>query len=394
MLKAVIFDMDGVIIDSEPMHARAAILCLKKYNVDITIEYLDQFIGSTTDHMCKKMIEDFNINVTPKELLAENINMKKLLLDAEGHIVIPYVTDLMKSLYKNGVALMIASSSPPDAIEEVMEALHIRQYFKGYVSGSMVSHPKPAPDIFLEAARRLQVKPEECIVIEDSTNGVNAAAAARMACIGFVNPNSGKQDLSKATLLVEGFDEVDFNFVHHVYQYAHMEPAIITTTERLIIRELTIDDIDQLYSFYQNPEVSKFADGFKGTLIEEKEKHKAYIQNVYHFYGFGLWGVFLKTTNQLIGQCGIELKIIDGKEEYEIGYIIDKSSQGFGYAMESATAVLDYAFSKLNVPKVIALIDQQNLKSIRLAENLGMVLNGEYIRNKRNCNKYMIIRNQ
>ena len=87
-----------------------------------------------------------------------------------------------------------------------------------------VANPKPAPDIFLAACDFLSVSPEECIVIEDSTNGVNAAYQAGITSIGFVNPNSGNQDLSKAAILVEGFDEVDYEFIKEVYQDTHKKP--------------------------------------------------------------------------------------------------------------------------------------------------------------------------
>jgi HAD superfamily hydrolase (TIGR01509 family) len=216
LLKAVIFDMDGVIIDSEPMHARAATLVLQKYHVNITTDYINQFIGSTTLHMCELLINDYHINATPEELFKANQEMKQYLLKTEGHTIIPYVIDLIKDLHNHKTILMIASSSPADAIEEVMEALHIKNYFTGYISGMQITNPKPAPDIFFEAVNRLQLKPSECIVIEDSQNGVNAAYAAGITTIGFVNPNSGKQDLSKATALINSFKEVNYNFIKNI----------------------------------------------------------------------------------------------------------------------------------------------------------------------------------
>lgn len=389
MLKAVIFDMDGVIIDSEPMHARAALLVLEKYNVNITIDYIHQFIGSTTRYMCQKMIDDFQINTTIEELLAANNEMKTYLLKKEGHTVIPFITDLMKNLYENDVKMIIASSSPAYAIEEVMDTLNIKEYFQGYVSGTMVAHPKPAPDIFLLAAERLEVAPEECLVIEDSNHGVNAAVAAKMTCIGFVNPNSGNQDLHKATMLVEGFEEVDYHFIKQVYQYDHLEPAVILTTEHVIIRELSIDDIDDLYDICQKPEIHKFIDGFQ-NLEEEKAKHKAYIEAIYHFYGYGLWGVFSIEDNRLIGRCGIELKQLDGEDIVEIGYLLDPAYQGKGLAKEFIRAILNYCKEELDIHRIVAVIDKDNIRSQHLAEQVGMVLYGETVRNHLACNKYEI----
>ncbi|MDF2539821.1 MAG: HAD-superfamily hydrolase, subfamily variant 3 [Herbinix sp.] len=393
MLKAVIFDMDGVIIDSEPMHARAAILALEKYKVIITLDYLNQYIGSTTAHMCKKMIADFSINASPEELLSTNEEMKQLLLHKEGHTVVPYVIDLIKDLYSHGLQLMIASSSPMKAIEEVMEALNIKEYFTGYVSGMQVAQPKPAPDIFLKAVEMLQVKPAECIIIEDSSNGVNAAAAAGIVSIGFVNQNSGNQDLRKASILVEGFDEINYDFVKQIYHNAHLEPLTVITTERLMIRELSVDDAQQLYEIYQSHGITDYLEEAFDDLEEMKEKLKAYIQNVYHYYGFGLWGVFLKENDRLIGRCGIELKMMNGREAFELGYLLDTQFQGFGYGAECANAVISYAFTQLNAKAVLAIIDHRNLRSIHLAEKIGMYKTGEYLSNRRKCQIYEIKHN-
>ncbi len=389
MLKAVIFDMDGVIIDSEPMHARAAILTLKKYNIDISMDYLQDFIGSTTYYMCQKMISDFHLNTTVEEFYQINIQMKEYLLQKEGHTVVPYIIDLMKDLYENGIKLTIASSSPTEAIEEVMDSLNIRHYFNSYVSGMSVKNSKPAPDIFLEAAKRLHVSPEECIVIEDSFHGVTAAQAAGMISIGFVNPNSGNQDLRKASILVEGFDEVDYAFLNQIYQNNQF-PAIILTTENFILRELTVSDIPVLYHLYQETNVGEFLDDMKDSLLIEQEKQQAYIQNVYRYYGFGLWGVVLKESTKLIGRCGIEYKTLLGETVYEIGYLLDPAYQGYGYAKEFTTAVISYCFQELDIHRIVAVIDKRNIRSLHLAEQVGMLKTDEFMRDNRDCFLYEI----
>lgn len=394
LLKAVIFDMDGVIIDSEPMHARAAILALQKYDIEITFDYLQRFIGSTTKYMCHKMVEDFSIDADPEELLKLNNVMKEKLQKEEGHTPIPFITELMKDLYHHGMKLIIASSSPADSIMDVMEAFDIKKYFQGFVSGTMVSHPKPAPDIFLEAAKRLGVDPGECLVIEDSSNGVAAAKAAGMTCIGFVNPNSGNQDLRKASMLVEGFEEVDFEFINRIYQYDHLEPVTILTTEHFIIRELSVEDIDDVYQIYRQPGICDFMDDIEPSVEEEKKKHEAYIKNIYHFYGYGQWGVFYKEDGRLVGKCGIELKSLDGEEIHEIGYLLSKDLQGHGYAKEFVSEILNYCFQELDIRRIVAVVDKDNTRSIRLAEQVGMHRYGECIRNQRKCYKYEIISNQ
>jgi HAD superfamily hydrolase (TIGR01509 family) len=393
LLKAVLFDMDGVIIDSEPQHARAAVLALKNFNVNITIDYAYQFIGTTTYHMCQRMIEDFSIDATPEDLLQANEVMKDHLTKTEGFEAIPYIVELMKDLHNHGIKMIIASSSSGSSIQEVMKHLNIVNLLDGFISGTTVAHPKPAPDIFLAAASQLGVSPSECIVIEDSYNGVTAAAAAGIPSIGFLNPNSGKQDLSKAAILVEGFDEVDYNFIDMVYQHAYLQPATILTTDRLILRELALDDLDRLCEIYNKPGTYEYLTDYSGDFLIEKSKHKAYIKNIYHFYGYGLWGVFLKETNQLIGRCGIEFKTLDRETVYELGYHIDPDYQGLGYAMEATIASIQYGFCKLDMDRIVAVIDKNNTPSIELAKKIGMSQSGEVFRNQKEYLTYEIRRN-
>ncbi len=390
MLKAVIFDMDGVIIDSEPLHARAAILALKQYHVDISIEYCSQFIGSTTYYMCQRMVEEFSLSITPEELLQANMDWKEALRTKEGYPAVPYVIDTIQNLHSHGVKLYIASSSPAADIEYVMSSLHIRDYFTGYISGTQLEHPKPAPDIFLAAAKQLGLRPDECIVIEDSTNGVKAALAAGMTCIGLVNPNSGKQELGKASYLIEGFDEIDYDFICRVYQEDHWAPSEIVSTKRLMIKELSEADAEALYPILKEQEYTAGSELCPSSLEEEIERRKAYIQNVYRFYGYGLWGVFLKDSGKLIGCCGIELKEMNGRGEYELSYLIAGEYQRLGYAYEAASAVIHYFTEHYDPDRIVAVIAPENLPSQRLAERLGMSKSGELLRNRRQCYSYLL----
>ena len=391
MLKAVIFDMDGVIIDSEPQHARAAVLALEKYHVSIQIEYAYNFIGTSTPVMCKKMIEDFHLNATVEDLNKANEEAKEALIRSEGYPVIPYITELMWDLHRNGIKLIIASSSSAAAIESVMNSLGINGIFDGYISGMNMKHPKPAPDIFLAAANKLGVEPSECLVIEDSCHGVTAAAAAGITSIGFVNPNSGKQDLSKAAMLIEGFEEVDYSFLLQVYQRDHMEPVTILSTNRCVLRELSPEDAGKLFTICVRPEIRSNLCDFTADPTIEQEKINAYIKNIYPFYGFGLWGVYLKNGNRLIGRCGLELKERDKETVYELGYLIDPDYQQNGYGREIVAATVDYCLNKLAIPKITAFIAPDNTPSLNLAERAGMNKVGVSIIKQKKYYRYEII---
>lgn len=211
MIKAVIFDMDGVIIDSEPLHYKVFMeYTNRKFGLTISDGEYNQFIGTTNHHIYSKLKEKYNI---PGDLAAiiEEYEEKCLefLLSKTTERPIHGVDILVKNLHQNKIKLALASSSPKKVINIVLDMFNMNQFFDVKVSGQEVANSKPAPDIFLRAAELLYIRPEECLVFEDSRNGVVAAKAAGMQCIAFYNPNSGQQDLSRADKIIESFTEVD-----------------------------------------------------------------------------------------------------------------------------------------------------------------------------------------
>lgn len=376
MLKAVIFDMDGVIIDSEPLHARANILACKQFGIDLSYEYVMRFIGNTILYMCETIKKDYGLNLTAKQLSEESARQIELLHAKEGYTPVPYVKELIQNLHGHGLKLAIASSSTPELIEKIVEVFELKPYFTKLISGLSVAHSKPAPDIFLKACEELGVSTEEAIILEDSANGVLAANRANIPVIGFSNPHSGNQDLSKASIIIEGFEEIDTAFLERTYCHAHNLPATIAKTERLTIRELTLSDVPALYALYQDETFVANHLSFAASVLEAYQKQEAYIKHMYQFLGFGLWGVFFKDTNQLIGHCGIEpkeIRVEDGRsiDIFELGYGIQKEYQQKGYAKEAVSAILSYAKQTLYLNQIHAVIDVQNEASLSLIKNLG-----------------------
>lgn len=390
MLKAVIFDMDGVIIDSELQHGKAALRVFHTYGVDVGLEYHSRFVGSSTRHMADATIEQFGLTVDADTLVQEINQAKREIAKEEGYLPLPGVQELIQALAQEGLKLAIASSSSTNEIERVIKTLKLRKYFSCIISSSRVANPKPAPDCFELALKELGINATEAMIIEDSCNGLQAAKAAGITCVGLVNPNSGEQDLSKADVLLERFVGLTPSFFYHVYQRSHGEPVTIASTRRLLIRELSVEDIKELYPIYRDPDVRKFVVDIEDYWEDEIAKQKAYIKNVYSFYGYGLWGVFSKTTQGLIGRCGIENHTIDGKEEIMLSYLLDSNHWGYGYALECCRAVFDYAVTELNIHRIVAVIDPKNTRSLRTAENLGMKPEKNIVFHNRNSILYSI----
>lgn len=218
MLKSVIFDMDGVLVNSEPLHYQAFVRTLAQWGKCLTYEEYKKYIGTTNAVICEGLVKTYDLPVTPEEF---NEIMKKHKADvyAEvGYPGIPGVPEMLRSFKEAGYTMAVASSSPYENIVKTTKALGIHGYFDQLVSGESVAHPKPAPDVFLKAAKALGTAPEECLVVEDSCHGVHAAKNAGMPSIGFINPDSGDQDLSCATRQTRDFHEVDASYAEEVYK--------------------------------------------------------------------------------------------------------------------------------------------------------------------------------
>ncbi len=208
MEKFVIFDMDGVLVDSEPIHMELEKLLFKQLNIDVSTTLHHSFVGMAPKRVWETLIREFSLTHTVEELFQLEKEVKHTELQARQIQCIPAVDTLLATLKENGYRLSVASSSPHLIIDLVLKKLDFRHYFDYVVSSEDVRDGKPSPDIFLEVAQRYQVAPSRFIVIEDSSNGVKAARAAGMKCIGYKSANSGNQDLSLADLVTEDFSQL------------------------------------------------------------------------------------------------------------------------------------------------------------------------------------------
>lgn len=198
-VKAIIFDMDGVLINSEPLHFRIWKQVFAEKGLEIDYEHYKGCIGSTLGFLCELIYNGYGADFRGDPSIASRFKeLKEEYIEKEGVPAIAGVGETLSKLKERGYQMAIASSSPQEYIEYCMKKLGLSDYFKVIFSGERVANPKPAPDVFLAAASAIGVSPASCLVIEDSTNGSRAAHAAGMQCLGFANPDSGEQDLSLA----------------------------------------------------------------------------------------------------------------------------------------------------------------------------------------------------
>lgn len=208
-IQGVIFDMDGVLIDSEPIYFEIERSSFDHFGAAVTVEEHHSFVGVTLESMWQQVIDKYQVTVPLEEILAYHQQhvMEKMLAHAEL-VAMPGVERWIQWLHEQHIPIAVASSSPRALIDLIMEKTGLGSYFEVRMTGEEVEHGKPAPDIFLAAAERIGIPPVNCLVIEDSRNGVQAARSAGMRCVGYQNPGSGNQNLSRADLQISGYDEL------------------------------------------------------------------------------------------------------------------------------------------------------------------------------------------
>lgn len=211
MIKTVIFDMDGVIVDTEPVHSYAYFQQFTELNITVSKEMFTSFMGNSTRNTFQKLKELFPIDEEVEDLIQRKRTLFNDAFDSkEDLVLLDGVEKLIKDLHRNGMQLIVASSASKVTIDRVFKRFNLYPFFSHIVSGEDFPNSKPHPAIFEYAASLSIASKENCIVIEDSTNGVIAAKAAGLFCIGYNSIHSKLQDLSKADVIINHFDELSF----------------------------------------------------------------------------------------------------------------------------------------------------------------------------------------
>jgi HAD superfamily hydrolase (TIGR01509 family) len=207
MIKAVIFDMDGVMIDSEPLWEKTERILLARRDIEYTPTYRDQIVGLNQNDSGKLLIDTFELNEKVEDVISERVEILTAIYEEELEVVrdlIPLLDDLRDHQFK----LAIASSSPLRVINFVLDMFSLHEYFPTVVSGECTDNGKPHPAIYLHTADRLEVEPSECVAIEDSINGLRSAKAAGMYCIAVPDKRLSQVEFQNADLIVPNLSRI------------------------------------------------------------------------------------------------------------------------------------------------------------------------------------------
>lgn len=199
----------------------------------------------------------------------------------------------------------------------------------------------PNVNLYLDMVHSLALPPTDCLVLTDSADGVYAAKAAGIPCIGY-EPPGHIANLSGAYAVIQGFRWVDPGYLCRTHAHALSYPAQIIRTERLSIRELSEEDFPALYAMSIEPDTAAFMEETLSDYDTEYKKHLAYIHNIYPFFELALWGLYERESGQLIGRVGFSLPK-DDSDTYWLGYFIDVPYRRKGYASECIPAILHFA---------------------------------------------------
>ncbi|MCT4601818.1 MAG: hexitol phosphatase HxpB [Marinifilum sp.] len=212
MIKAVIFDMDGLLINSEPFWQESENLVFNALGIVTNKELFEIFMGKRIDEVVDAMWEIQNWNHKSKAEVVDDIVNNVIKLVNEKGEALSGVYKILESLQKSSLKVGLASSSKMKIIEAVLNKLNIREYFEVVHSAEFEEYGKPHPQIFISTAQMLGVNPNECLVFEDSLNGVISALAANMKC--YAIPESGALNLNKfiiANKILNSLDEFNLN---------------------------------------------------------------------------------------------------------------------------------------------------------------------------------------
>ncbi len=208
-IECVIFDMDGVIINSEELHKKAYFETFNSIGVDVSEQLYKTFTGSSTLNAFQKLVSHFNLDLNPNELVLDKRKRYVDYFENDPNLdLVDGVYEIINYFFDKGITLILASSSAMVNINRVFDRFNLHQFFKAKISGADLKESKPNPEIFIKASSLSEISKQNCVVIEDSDNGIKAANDAGIFVFGYNNPLVTDQTLKNADMVINNFNEL------------------------------------------------------------------------------------------------------------------------------------------------------------------------------------------
>ena len=219
--------------------------------------------------------------------------------------------------------------------------------------------------------KEVRVRSGGTVHITDSSVRARERIEKGEAVLAYLHEGNRQEDFSFCRYACEDVEELSEGYLDKVYRRQKGLPVLILETERCLIRETTVEDVDAFYKIYAEPSVTEFMEPLYEDPEEERAYARDYIEKVYAFYDFGIWTVTDRGSGEVIGRAGICYR--EGYDDPEIGFMIAVPWQGRGLATEVCRAVLDYAKRELGFDRVLAFVQPENTASRKICRKLGMI---------------------
>lgn len=223
MIKAVIFDMDGVIVDSEPIMDIVLIQFFEDMNINFDKNIAKDFRGGSSEAFWAELKRTYSLPHPVDYYVNERLKRTIEYYRKNGIRLIENVINLIEEFGNLNLKIALATSAAHERMQVTLELLSLEKYFDVIVTSKFIKNAKPDPEIFLYACRSLNLKPDNCIVIEDSSNGIIAAKKAGMYTVGF--DQHGEQDFSNADMIVNDFNENSRKNIFEFFEIIHIAPT-------------------------------------------------------------------------------------------------------------------------------------------------------------------------
>ncbi|CAN5359033.1 HAD family hydrolase [soil metagenome] len=206
-IKAMIFDMDGTVINSNKKDFEAWNKIMEEQNVNIDYQEYTQLLGAKSSEIFKKYVD---LSEEEIETLIENREKAfKKIVEEDGLEAMPNIENVLKQISEMGIPIALATGAQREKLDYMMDIVKVKDYFDFIITADDVEKGKPDPEIFLKAVKKLKVKPEEVIVWEDSNLGVQAAKNGNFKCIAITTTNGDKEGLEEADLIIDSFENIN-----------------------------------------------------------------------------------------------------------------------------------------------------------------------------------------
>ena len=240
------------------------------------------------------------------------------------------------------------------------------------ISTDSVDKPNMASEIgsIHLTMKNAQYKLQDGLIITSAANFNESMLASGITTIVY-DKNLGSGLPYGIDLIVDSFEDIDTEFLIRLFKHKNKIPCLIAETKRTVIRELCAQDIDEVVKISREEHILKFVEDGRVPEEEQKEKLLAYIDNIYSFYDYGIWGIFDRADGSLIGLISLDFLTDAEEARYETGFFIRKERLGQGFATEAIEMVVNYAKNKLSASELIAITDYENVPARALLEKCG-----------------------